>query len=125
MSNKNNIIVEVQTKYLAEESDGLKQQYVFAYHISIKNLGDNTCQLIDRHWYITNENGHTEEVVGRGVIGQQPFIRPNQKYEYTSGAVLSTPTGSMRGFYGMINEENEHFQVKIPEFSLFGPRTLH
>lgn len=125
MNDKNKISIQVQSKYLEQESNPTKEQFVFAYHITIKNLGGNTCQLIDRHWHITNEDNSIEEVIGQGVVGQQPYIAPNEQYEYTSGAVLSTPTGSMVGTYGMLNDENEHFEVSIPEFGLFGPRTLH
>ena len=125
MNNKNSIAVEVQTKYLKQESNPEERQFVFAYHITIKNIGTNTCQLIDRHWYITSEDNSIEEVVGQGVVGEQPFICPNEQYEYTSGAIIATPTGSMHGTYGMLNENNEHFEVSIPEFGLFGPRTLH
>ncbi len=125
MNNKNKISVIVQTKYLEQESNPQKQRFVFAYHITIKNLGDNTCQLIDRHWHITSEDNTTEEVIGQGVVGQQPFIAPNEQYEYTSGAILTTPTGSMYGAYGMLNDDHERFEVSIPEFGLFGPRTLH
>ena len=121
----NNIQIVVQTKYLADESIIEDNQYVFAYHITIRNLGNIACRLIDRHWYISNEYEQIEEVIGDGVVGEQPYLQPSEEYSYTSGAVLATPTGSMKGYYGMLNDDHESFKAQIPKFDLLGPRTLH
>lgn len=125
MPQKNNIKITVKTKYIEQESIPSNSQYVFSYQITIANFGTIAAQLINRYWYITDENNKIEEVTGDGVVGEQPYLRPNEEYTYISGVILTTPTGSMRGFYGMINDDNEQFKAEISEFLLLGARTLH
>jgi len=117
--------VTVHTRYLAEQSDPSHAHYVFAYAITIRNTGRIAAQLISRHWIIADANNHVEEVRGLGVVGNQPFLRPGEQFEYTSGAALKTPQGSMRGAYFCVAEDGERFEVPIPEFALSLPRTLH
>lgn len=117
--------VSVNTQYLAEQSEPDRANYVFAYAVTIKNTGQVAAQLISRHWVITDGNNHTEQVRGLGVIGHQPFLAPGEQFEYTSGTTLTTPQGSMTGEYFCVAEDGEQFQVKIPEFVLSLPRTLH
>ncbi|MBR7783881.1 Co2+/Mg2+ efflux protein ApaG [Undibacterium luofuense] len=117
--------VAVVTQYLAEQSDPDQGNFTFAYTITITNSGDVLAQLIARHWIITDAANHREEVKGLGVVGHQPFLRPGQSFEYTSGCVLKTPQGTMRGHYFCVAEDAHRFEVEIPEFTLSLPRTLH
>src|SRR5215831_4877818 len=119
--------IEVVTKpaFLADQSDPAKNQYVFAYTITITNTGNVTAQLISRHWFITDGDHRVQEVKGLGVIGQQPVLKPGEKFEYTSGASLPTPVGTMRGTYQMVGEDGQSFEAPIPSFTLSVPRTLH
>lgn len=117
--------VTVRTQYLEEQSDPDRSTFVFAYAITIKNTGQVAAQLISRHWVITDANNRIEEVRGLGVVGQQPLLQPGEQFEYTSGTSLFTPQGSMVGTYFCVAEDGEQFEVKIPEFVLSLPRTLH
>lgn len=117
--------VSIRTQYLEDQSDPDRAQYVFAYAITIKNTGKVAAQLISRHWVITDANNHVEEVRGLGVVGQQPLLQPGEQFDYTSGATLKTPQGSMTGEYFCVAEDGEQFVAKIPEFVLSLPRTLH
>ena len=116
-----NINISVKPYYLEEQSEPDEQHYVWAYQITINNLGEKTVQLKKRYWKITDSNGAKKEVRGAGVIGEQPILRPGEKYEYTSGAPLTTPSGFMSGYYEMINTNGNHFDVEIPLFSLDSP----
>lgn len=117
--------VSVRTQYLADKSDPEQEQFVFAYTITIKNVGKIAAQLISRHWVITDANNHIEEVRGLGVVGHQPLLQPGEQFEYSSGAVLQTQQGSMRGEYFCVAEDGHQFEADIPEFVLSLPRTLH
>lgn len=117
--------VAVKTQYLAEQSDPDRSNYVFAYTITVKNIGDVAAQLISRHWIIVDGNNRIEEVRGLGVVGHQPLLQPGEQFEYTSGTALATPQGSMVGTYFCVAEDGEQFETKIPEFILSLPRTLH
>ena len=117
--------VTVRTQYLAEQSDPERANYVFAYAITIKNTGQVAAQLISRHWVITDGNNRVEEVRGLGVVGHQPLLQPGEQFEYTSGTALATPQGSMTGEYFCVAEDGARFEVKIEEFVLSLPRTLH
>lgn len=119
------IRVAVETEFLAEQSDANAQRWVFAYHISIHNEGDNAAKLLTRHWVITDAEERVQEVHGEGVIGEQPLIAPGTCFEYSSGVVLDTPIGSMQGSYQMIGEDGTFFDTPIPAFSLAPPHTLH
>lgn len=119
------LTVTVRTQYLEEQSDPERSNYVFAYAITIKNTGQIAAQLISRHWIITDANNRVEEVRGLGVVGHQPLLQPGEQFEYTSGCALKTPQGSMTGKYFCVAEDGEQFEVKIPEFVLSLPRTLH
>lgn len=117
--------VSVNTQYLPEQSDPDRANYVFAYAISIKNTGQVAAQLISRHWVITDGNNRVEEVRGLGVVGHQPLLQPGEQFEYTSGTALVTPQGSMVGEYFCVAEDGTRFEVKVAEFVLSLPRTLH
>lgn len=117
--------VSVTARYIDEQSEPDRSNYVFTYSVVIKNTGHIATQLIARHWIITDANNHVEEVRGLGVVGRQPLIQPGEEFEYTSGTALATPQGSMRGTFLCVTEKGEQFEVAIPEFMLCLPRTLH
>lgn len=108
----------VSPHYLPEHSDPAQDRYAFAYTVTIVNRGQVPAQLIARHWMIVDGRGHTEEVKGLGVVGQQPLLKPGEAFEYTSGAVIRTPLGSMRGSYFCVAEDGERFEADIPAFAL-------
>jgi ApaG protein len=110
--------VDVQPKYLPDQSAPQQGHYVFAYTITIANIGTIAAQLISRSWNVNDAGGHTEKVRGLGVVGQQPFLQPGEKFEYTSGTRLRTPTGTMHGSYFCVAEDGERFDVDIPMFVL-------
>jgi ApaG protein len=122
---KNKIEVSVKVTYLPGQSNISGSQYAYAYTITITNNGESGAQLRTRHWLIQDESGEVEEVIGEGVIGQQPHLSPGESFEYSSGAIISTLTGSMKGSYGMINDQGQRFDAVIPEFTLSEPYTLH
>lgn len=124
-SKKYEIAVTTVPQYLAEQSDPDAERYVFAYTITIRNIGTVAAQLISRHWLITDANEAVQEIRGLGVIGQQPLLQPGEQFEYTSGATLETPVGTMRGSYQMVAEDGTSFAADIPEFALAVPRSLH
>lgn len=117
--------VLVRARYLEDQSDPERSNYVFAYTITIKNTGQIAAQLISRHWVIVDADNHVEEVRGLGVVGHQPLLKPGEQFEYTSGASIATPQGSMTGKYFCVAEDGAQFEAKIPEFVLSLPRTLH
>ena len=127
-------LVEVVPQYLREQSSPEDDLYVFAYTITITNTGDVPAQLISRTWNVNDANGITEKVKGLGVVGQQPFLKPGQAFEYTSGTRLRTPTGTMHGSFFCVAEDGERFDADVPMFVLDalsgetgtgGARTLH
>jgi ApaG protein len=119
------IDVQVQTRFVPDQSQPGENRYVFAYTITLRNDGEIPAQLLTRHWVITDANGKIEEVRGDGVVGEQPWIRPGDDYEYTSGAVLETAVGTMCGSYQMMADDGTSFEASIPIFTLSIPRTLH
>ncbi|MEX0583304.1 MAG: Co2+/Mg2+ efflux protein ApaG [Sneathiella sp.] len=119
-----NILVSVTPVYLTERSRPSDGLYVWAYQVRIENQGTRTVTLRNRHWRITNADGHTETVDGEGVIGEQPVLAPGDVYEYTSGTPLSTSSGIMVGCYDMESEKGTTFAVDIPAFSLDSPDSM-
>jgi ApaG protein len=117
--------VEVEARFVAEQSKPEANRYVFAYEITLRNLGMLPARLQTRHWVITDANGKVEEVRGEGVGGEQPRLQPGESYSYSSGAVLETQVGTMRGAYIFHADDGTDFEVPIPEFVLSVPRTLH
>jgi ApaG protein len=124
-SKRYGIEVSVKPAYLADQSDPAKSQFVFAYTITIVNTGNVTAQLISRHWVITDAEHHVQEIKGLGVVGQQPVLKPGERFEYTSGASIPTPVGTMRGSYQLVAEDGHAFEAPIETFTLSVPRTLH
>ena len=133
---KHQFDVAVQPQYLPEHSRVSADVFSFSYTITITNAGEMPAQLIARHWIISDANGHTEEVKGLGVVGQQPLIKPGESFQYTSGCQLHTPSGTMHGSFFCITEDGTPFSSDIALFILeaqdshhphqpLGPRVLH
>lgn len=121
----NGIRIQVKTQFLPDRSSPVDDQYVFAYHIKISNLGKEVAQLISRHWIITTADGETEEVQGSGVVGEQPVLSPGEQFEYTSFCPLKTNVGTMHGSYTMVTPAGEVFQARIAPFTLAVPHALN
>ena len=117
--------IEVATRFLDDQSVPEEGRYVFAYTVHIRNDGNVPARLLGRRWLITDGNGKEQEVVGEGVVGEQPWLRPGEGFEYTSGAVLETDIGTMRGSYDVLADDGTRFATPIPVFTLSVPRTLH
>jgi ApaG protein len=119
------IPVSVVTQYITQQSIEAEQQFVFSYTITITNNSAETIQLLSRYWLITDANGDTSEVAGEGVIGQQPFIKKNESFTYSSGCLLKSPLGNMQGHYQMQTDSAKLIQVEIPVFRLAKPNILN
>jgi ApaG protein len=119
------IKVSVRSDYLPEQSRANEHRYAFSYTVTIENQGTEPAQLLDRHWVITDTDGKIQEVRGEGVVGEKPYLKPGQRFRYTSGTLLQTPVGSMHGSYGMVAADGTRFEAQIPPFSLSVPKVLH
>lgn len=119
------INIEVETRYLDEQSSPEHNRYVFAYTVTIRNVGTVSVRLMSRHWIISDTNGKIQEVRGEGVVGEQPFLRSGEGFQYTSAAMIETPIGSMQGSYQMLADDGQEFDADIPAFRLALPHTLH
>ena len=119
------IYVNVRSEFIPDQSSADADRYVFAYHVTIENRGPLPTQLLSRHWVITDGNQKVQEVKGEGVIGEKPTIMPGESYQYSSGAVLQTPVGSMHGSYQMVDAMGLEFDATIPVFTLASPTALH
>jgi len=108
-------------QYLGEHED----KFAFAYTIHITNRSEKEITLRNRHWIITHGDGSEEEVIGEGVVGETPLLGPGESYSYTSGALIPTRVGSMKGSYGFVTDGGRPFRVNIPEFALHAPDSLH
>jgi ApaG protein len=116
----------VRPRFVPEQSDPDNGQWLFAYHITIRNTGEQTVQLVSRHWIITNGEGRVEEVRGPGVVGYQPVLKPGEEFEYTSGCPLTTPVGTMHGEFNMVVQDSgEAFDARIEPFRLAVPKALN
>jgi len=122
---KHQIQIDVRTIYLPGQSAPEEDRYVFAYTITITNSGLVPARLMTRHWIITDANDRIREVQGEGVVGEQPYLLPGTSFQYTSGTILETPVGTMKGSYQMIADDGTSFDAEIPSFTLSIPRTLH
>jgi ApaG protein len=119
------IRVSVESRYLPEQSSPRVGRYVWAYTVRVENEGDRAAKLVSRHWIITDGRGGIEEVRGPGVVGEQPHLEPGERFQYTSGCVLTTTKGSMRGTYQMVRDDGAEFDVEIASFALELPPTLN
>ena len=121
----NNIRVDVETRYIEDQSNPEQNYYVFAYTITIQNKGQQSAQLLTRHWVITDSNQKVQEVRGDGVVGEQPLLKPGEQFVYTSGTMLETAVGTMKGSYQMLADDGLQFDATVDEFVLSTPRVLH
>jgi ApaG protein len=121
----NNIRVDVETRYIEDQSNPEQNYYVFAYTITIRNKGQQSAKLLTRHWVITDSNEKIQEVRGDGVVGEQPLLKPGEQFVYTSGTMLETAVGTMKGSYQMLADDGSQFDAIIDEFVLSTPRVLH
>ena len=119
------IEINVETTYLSNESNPDQNKYYFLYTVLIKNKGKKNAKLLSRHWIIKDDNGKIQDVKGEGVIGEQPDIKPGEEFQYTSGTMIETSLGTMKGSYHMIDDEDNYFDADIPEFVLSTPRVIH
>ena len=117
--------VSVLTEYLENQSLPSEGKYFFSYTVTIKNVGKIPAKLISRHWVITDANERIEEVRGLGVVGEQPRLKTNESFEYTSGTIINTPVGTMYGTYQMVADNGYEFDAEIPIFSLNIPKVLN
>ncbi|MCB1449084.1 MAG: Co2+/Mg2+ efflux protein ApaG [Nitratireductor sp.] len=121
----NSIRIEVTPQYVEGRSDPSRSRFFWAYRVVIENAREDTVQLVSRYWQITDSLGKVEEVRGAGVIGEQPVLGPGDRFEYTSGCPLPTPSGFMRGSYTFVDETGDRFEAVIPAFSLDLPGMQH
>jgi len=119
------IRIDVETAYLDGESTPGDNRFVFSYTVTIQNEGAVPARIVARYWRITDANGHVHEVEGEGVVGEQPYLKPGQGFQYTSGTRLETSMGTMSGHYQLMDDNGTRFDARIPEFLLTVPRTLH
>lgn len=117
--------VRVRARYSPEHSSPSTSRWFFLYTIRISNEGETAVQLLNRHWTIVDGTGHTEEVHGPGVVGEQPTLQPGQAFEYTSGCPLATPFGSMAGSYEMLRADGTRFEAEVGLFQLIQPGSIH
>jgi ApaG protein len=117
--------VQVKSSYVPERSSPRDGHYFFAYRIRISNVGEETVQLMRRHWIITDGDGRVEEVEGPGVVGEQPVLEPGDSFEYSSFCPLPTRIGSMQGTYQMLTSAGSTFDAEIAPFSLAEPTALN
>ena len=121
----NGVLVEVQSRYAEQESLPMTRRFVFEYTITITNNSSEVVQLQSRHWIITDGLGDVEEVKGPGVVGEQPVLSPGEGFRYSSGAVLPTERGTMRGTYQMHRADGAQFDATIAPFLLERPHSLN
>jgi ApaG protein len=115
------VTVRVSVSFLPEQSEPVKGRWFWAYHIRIENDGRQAVQLVSREWTIVDGRGERHEVIGDGVVGEQPVIEPGASFDYVSGCPLSTPSGYMEGLYHMVGADGRSFEVDIPRFPLTAP----
>lgn len=117
--------VRVESQFLPERSNAQNSEFVFTYRVAIGNLSAETIQVMSRRWLITDAFGEHEEVVGEGVVGEQPVIRPGEEFRYSSFCPIKTSFGTMKGEFEVITDDGETFMVEIPEFVLAHPHSVH
>jgi ApaG protein len=123
--NECGVEISTRTKYLELQSEPAKNSYAFSYTITIFNQRDEAVRLLNRHWIITDQNNKVEEVNGKGVVGQQPVIQPGESFEYSSGTIIGSEIGDMRGSYTMESVSGVQFEAPVPLFVLAIPNMIH
>ncbi|WP_157817982.1 Co2+/Mg2+ efflux protein ApaG [Candidatus Thiodictyon syntrophicum] len=122
---RHSIKVLARSQFQPEQSAPVEGRYAFSYTITIENDGSEPARLLDRHWIITDADGKVQEVRGEGVVGEQPHLKPGERFRYSSGTILPTPVGCMHGSYGMVGDDGTRFDAEIPAFSLASLARLH
>lgn len=118
--------ISVSIRFRSDLSDLFHNKYFFNYRIEIQNNNLFDIQLIHRDWFIFDSLEEISLVSGEGVVGEQPILRPGQKYAYVSGCELTSEVGQMKGFYTFKRLENDAlFQVHVPQFDLIYPGKLN
>jgi ApaG protein len=117
------ITIRVAVSFLPEQSRIEAGKWFWVYHIRIENHSDQTVRLTTRHWRITDATGAVNLVEGEGVVGEQPVLRPGQSHDYVSGCPLTTPQGSMEGYYTFERSDGSDLRAAIPYFPLAAPAT--
>ncbi len=117
------ILIQVTPAYLSEQSDPEDGRFVWAYQVRMINQGQETVQLLTRRWRITDAHGRVHEVIGDGVVGEKPVLRPGDSYQYSSGTPLETSSGFMAGIFQVVDSAGNRFAVRVPTFSLDQPGT--
>ena len=125
MGSVDDIQIKSEVEFLENQSEPENNRFVFSYTIRISNTGSENITLLSRHWIITDDNNTIEEVIGDGVIGQQPEIIPGTTFIYTSGAIIKTQVGTMHGSYKMISADSRRFDVPIQPFLLAAKSKIH
>ena len=80
--------------------------YAFSYEVVIENQSNEVAQLIARKWDIMEALNENETIIGEGVVGEKPILIPGNRHTYSSGCVLKSPFGAMKGSYLMVNPTN-------------------
>ena len=120
------IRISVKTIYDGSYFKNYNLHFAFNYIIKITNQSKSTVQLKTRHWRIFDSLSPDVIIDGEGVIGEKPLINPGDSYEYSSGCLITSPVGAMRGFYNMIDVNNgKKFRAYIPTFKLNAPQALN
>ena len=122
----NGIKISVKTKFEGNSYQNYRMYFSFSYNITIENQSNDSVQLVSRHWKIFDSLKDLNIVEGEGVIGKKPILAPKKSYTYTSYCNLTSPIGSMKGFFNMINfSTTKNFRVYIPSFQLTVPAILN
>ena len=120
------IKISVSTSFEGTYFKNHRIQFAFSYHITIENQSKDSVQLNTRHWEIYDSLNDLEIVDGEGVIGKKPVLKPGEKHTYSSGCLLSSPFGAMKGYFSMVNfTTTTNFKVYIPAFRLGAPFALN
>jgi ApaG protein len=120
------IKISVITSFEGTYFKNYKIHFAFSYEITIENHSKDSVQLNSRHWEIFDSLNNIEIVDGEGVIGKKPVLKPGESHTYSSGCLLSSPHGAMRGFFNMINfTSTKAFKVIVPTFKLNAPFALN
>jgi ApaG protein len=112
------IRIRVGAAYVESQSQPGRGLYFYVYRVIISNEGAASAKLISRYWRICDADNEVEEVLGDGVVGEQPTLDPGQSFEYSSGCPLTTPWGTMEGHYVMERPDGTTFTARIGRFFL-------
>ena len=115
------IRIQAAGQYLPQESDPAVDRFVYAYKITMTNLGQRKARLVARHWIILDSEGRREDVRGPGVVGEYPSLAHRENYSYISYCPLKTQWGTMEGSYTFEREDGSAFEAAVGRFFLVPP----